>query len=250
MKIRGQQAFSSGQGEGPPHDMAMKIVTLIALMSGVALADHHRANQLSEEEKKAGWTLLFDGKSTVNFRNYKKEDVNPKWQVKDGLLTLTAKGGRDLLTKKQYEEFEFTVDYKISKAGNSGLMFHVLETEKKPWQTGPEIHIQDNVDGYDPQKAGWLYQLYKPEEGVDTTKPAGEWNTLRILITKEKCVHWMNGTKYVEYVKASQDWDERVAKSKFSAFASFGKPTQGHLCLQDHGNVVSFRNIKIREIAK
>ncbi|MGC6426280.1 MAG: 3-keto-disaccharide hydrolase [Akkermansiaceae bacterium] len=225
---------------------------VIALFTaGSALADHHGkkgANQLTDEEKKAGWTLLFDGKSTEHFRNYKKDDLNPKWQVKNGALTLTAKGGRDLITKKQYEAFEFTVDYKISKKGNSGLMFHVQETEKKPWQTGPEIQIQDNVDGYDPQKAGWLYQLYKPAEGVDATKPVGEWNTLRILITPKKCAHWMNGTKYVEYVKGSKDWDERVAKSKFSAFPQFGKPTKGHLCLQDHGNVVSFRNIKIREI--
>lgn len=228
----------------------MNIISLITLMTGSLLADHHGANHLSAEEEKAGWTLLFDGKSAEHFRNFKKEGLAPKWQVKDGLLTLTAKGGGDLLTKKQYEAFEFTMDYKISKGGNSGLMYHVQETEKKPWHTGPEIQLQDNIDGHDPQKAGWLYQLYKPEPEVDATKPAGEWNTLRVLISPEKCAHWMNGTKYVEYVKASKYWDEQVAKSKFSAFASFGKPTKGHLCLQDHGNIVSFRNIKVREITK
>ncbi|MGJ8696817.1 MAG: 3-keto-disaccharide hydrolase [Verrucomicrobiaceae bacterium] len=228
----------------------MKFLCVIALLSSSVFADHHAINQLTEEEKSAGWSLLFDGKTTEHFRNYKKEGVSPKWEVKDGLLTLKAKGGGDLITKKQYEAFEFTVDYRISKGGNSGLMIHVQETEKKPWQTGPEIQIQDNVDGHDPQKAGWLYQLYKPEPMVDATKPAGEWNTLRILITPEKCVHWMNGTKYVEYVKGSEEWDELVAKSKFAAFPNFGKPTKGHLCLQDHGNVVSFRNIKVREIAK
>lgn len=225
----------------------MKYLYLCALLTSSVLADH-QSNELTTEEKKAGWTLLFDGKTTENFRNYKKEGLSPKWVVKDGLLTLTKKGGGDLLTKKQYEAFEYSVDYRISKGGNSGLMFHVQEIEKKPWQTGAEIQIQDNVDGHDPQKAGWLYQLYKPEPEVDATKPAGEWNTLRILITPEKCVQWMNDTKYVEYVKGSKDWNERVAKSKFAAFPNFGKPTKGHLVLQDHGNVVSFRNIKIREI--
>jgi hypothetical protein len=100
------------------------------------------------------------------------------------------------------------------------------------------------VDGRDPQKAGWLYQLYAPT--VDTTKPAGEWNTLHIIITPEKCIHLMNGTKYVEYVKGSADWDAKVAASKFSKFPQFGKLAKGHICLQDHGNVVSFRNVKVK----
>lgn len=225
----------------------MKAIAFLLLTLPLA-ADHHQANELTAAEKEAGWTLLFDGKSTEHFRNYKKETVSPKWVVKDGELTLTGRGGGDIITKKQYDSFEFTVDYKISKGGNSGLMFHVKETESTPWRTGPEIQIQDNVDGHDPQKAGWLYQLYQPAKGVDATKPAGEWNTLKILITPGKCVQWMNGTKYVEYVKGSEDWDKRVAASKFSKFKNFGKATKGHLCLQDHGNVVSFRNIKIREV--
>ena len=213
-------------------------------------ADHHLANELTDAEKNEGWTLLFDGKTTDNFRNYKGEGVKDAWVVEDGVLTLTKGGGGDLVTKKEYDAFEFTIDYRISPEGNSGLMFHVTETEATPWMTGAEIQIQDNEKGHDPQKSGWLYQLYKPEPMVDATKPAGEWNTLRILITPEKCVHWMNGTKYVEYVKGSEDWDKRVEASKFKAFKNFGKPTKGHIALQDHGNVVSFKNIKIREVKK
>jgi len=205
-------------------------------------------NTLTEAEEKAGWVLLFDGESVDHFRNYQKEDVSPKWQVEDGVLTLTGRGGGDLITRKEYGAFEFTLDYRISKGGNSGLMYHVKETKGTPWRTGPEIQIQDNVDGHDPQKAGWLYQLYRPARGVDATKPAGQWNTLRILITPEKCVHWMNGTKYVEYVKGSEDWKKKVAASKFRKFQGFGEATRGHLCLQDHGNIVSFRNLKVREI--
>lgn len=228
----------------------MKLLIPLFCLTLPLAADDHKANELTDAEKKAGWTLLFDGKSADQFRNYKGEGIKDAWKVKDGALTLTQKGGGDIITKKQFEAFEFKVDYRISIGGNSGLMFHVTETEAKPWQTGAEIQIQDNVKGHDPQKAGWLYQLYKPAEGVDATKPAGEWNTLHILITPEKCVQWMNGTKYVEYVKGSDDWNKRVAASKFSKFKNFGKPTKGHLCLQDHGNVVSFRNIKVREIKK
>ena len=217
-------------------------------MLSSVLADEKAAglNVLTEAEKAEGWSLLFDGKDLSQWKNYQKDGVDPKWQVADGAFTLTEKGGGDILTKEQYGSFELKLDYNISKGGNSGLMFHVLETEKTPWMTGPEIQIQDNVDGTDPQKAGWLYQLYAPT--VDATNPAGEWNTLHIVITPGKCVHTMNGTKYVEYVKGSADWDAKVAASKFSKFLQLGKPTKGHLCLQDHGNLVSFRNVKIKSL--
>lgn len=218
-------------------------------MLGSALADEKAGgvNVLTDAEKAEGWVLLFDGKDLSQWRNYQKEgSVNEKWKVADGAFTLTEKGGGDIITKAQYGSFEIKLDYNISKGGNSGLMFHVTEGEKTPWMTGAEIQIQDNVDGHDPQKAGWLYQLYAPT--VDATKPAGEWNTLHIVITPEKCVHYMNGTKYVEYVKGSADWDAKVAASKFSKFPQFGKPTRGHLCLQDHGNPVSFRNVKIKAL--
>lgn len=204
-------------------------------------------NTLTEEEKADGWQLLFNGEDLSNFRNYNGEGVNEKWQVKDGAFTLTEKGGGDIITKKEYGAFEIKLDYRISKGGNSGLMYHVTEVKgSPPWHTGPEIQIQDNVDGHDPQKAGWLYQLYPAE--TDATNPAGEWNSVHIVITPEKCVHTMNGVKYCEYVKGSKDWDEKVAASKFSKFPNFGKPTKGHINLQDHGNVVSFRNVKIKPL--
>jgi hypothetical protein len=133
-------------------------------------------------------------------------------------------------------------------------MYHVTEQAGASYESGPEIQIQDNKDGHDPQLAGWLYQLYKPENDpktgkpIDATKPAGEWNKLVILITPQKCTHTMNGVKYVEYVKGSKDWDERVAKSKFAKMPHFGKATEGFICLQDHGNEVAYRSIKIREV--
>lgn len=204
------------------------------------------ANTLTEAEKEAGWELLFDGENLSKWRNFKKDGISDKWVVEDGAFTLTAKGGGDIITKKQYGAFEIKFDYRISKGGNSGFMFHVTEEENTPWKTGPEMQIQDNVDGRDPQKAGWLYQLYSAD--TDATRPAGEWNSVHVVITPEKCVHSMNGTKYFEYVKGSADWDKRVAASKFSKFPKFGKPKRGHINLQDHGNVVSFRNVKIKDL--
>lgn len=222
----------------------MKAPALLAPLLLVCAAYAAEPNALTEAEKAEGWTLLFDGKDLSLWRNFRKEGLDDKWQVADGAFTLTKKGGGDIVTKETYGAFELKLDYRIGKAGNSGLMYHVTEEEPTPWRTGPEIQIQDNVDGRDPQKAGWLYQLYASD--TDATRPAGEWNTIHIVITPEKCVHYMNGVKYAEYAKGSADWDAKVAASKFAKFEKFGKATRGHLSLQDHGDVVSFRNVKIK----
>ena len=211
-------------------------------------------NTLSDAEKQAGWVLLFDGKSLDGWRNYKKQTISDKWQVKDGTIVLAGKGGGDIITKEQYEWFELSLDYKISKGGNSGLMFRVTETEGAPFQTGPEVQVQDNENFKDPQLSGWLYQLYSPPKDektgkpIDTTKPLGEWNQLRLILAPDKSEVYMNGVKYYEFVLGSDDWNQKVAKSKFAGWKNFGKAPRGHIDLQDHGNEVAFRNIKIRPI--
>jgi hypothetical protein len=218
---------------------------MVSLVAVRALAAE--PNTLSAEEKAAGFKLLFDGKSTDGWRNFKKDTVSDGWKVVDGALARVA-GAGDIMTKDQFEAYELLIDYKISAGGNSGIMFHVTEEGDTPWKTGPEIQVQDNKDGHDPQKSGWLYQLYKPE--IDATNPAGEWNSMRIIISPKKSEVYMNGKKYYEFVKGSKDWDERVAKSKFGSMPLFGKATKGHIALQDHGNEVAFRNIKIRELSE
>ena len=223
--------------------IALTLVACFLFLNTSVAADH---NTLTDKEKADGWELLFDGKSMEHWRNYRKSEVSDSWKVEDGEIRWTKKRAGDIITRQTYMAFEFKVDYKISTGGNSGLMYHVTEDGGTPWMTGPEIQIQDNKDGHDPQKAGWLYQLYSSE--TDATNPAGEWNTLHILISPEKCEQYMNGTKYCEYVKGSDEWNKLVAKSKFGKMPYFGKANNGHICLQDHGNVVAFRNIKVRRI--
>lgn len=203
-------------------------------------------NTLTPEERQAGWRLLFDGKTTDGWRNFKQPAVSPGWKVVDGALVRSAQGAGDLMTTDEFGAFELVLEYRIAPGGNSGLMFHVTEEAGAPWQTGPEVQILDNVGGHDPNKAGWLYALYVPD--CDATKPAGEWNEIRLVVTPEKGETWMNGKKYYEFVKGSPDWDARVAKSKFATMPRFGKPTRGHICLQDHGDTVAFRNIRIRPL--
>ncbi|MEO8353597.1 MAG: DUF1080 domain-containing protein, partial [Chthoniobacteraceae bacterium] len=183
------------------------------------------------------------------WRGYNKDGLPAEWKVEDGALV--RHGGGDIVTKEKFESFELQIDWKISEGGNSGIMFKVLETDGPSWNTGPEAQVQDNVKGRDPQKAGWMYQLYAAKE--DTTKPVGEWNHFVLKCQKTdagtyRCEHWMNGTKYVEYEIGSADWNEKVAKSKFGKFDGFGKAGAGHICLQDHGGEVAFRNIKIRRL--
>jgi hypothetical protein len=222
------------------------ILSLTLIACGVlANAAEPKLNALTDQEKEDGWVLLFDGKSMENFRGYKKDAVPDGWKIVDGAITRVARGG-DIITKEQFGNFELSLEYKISEGGNSGIMYRVLETDGASFHTGPEVQIQDNVKGHDPQKAGWLYQLYPSP--VDATKPAGQWNELKIMLSPEKCTHHMNGVKYCEYVIGSDDWNAKVAASKFSKWVGFGKAPKGHICLQDHGNEVAYRNIKIRPI--
>lgn len=222
--------------------LCMSWISLVGAATGRAEAP----NTLTEQEKAAGWVLLFDGATTDGWRNFRSDKISDGWQVVDGALARVRGGAGDIITQEQYDAFELVLEYRISKGGNSGVMFHVTEEEDTPWKTGPEIQVQDNVDGHDPQKAGWLYQLYPADQ--DATRPVGQWNELRILITPEKCSTHVNGVLYHEYQKGSDDWNKRVAKSKFGEMPRFGKARKGHIALQDHGDEVAYRNIKIREI--
>lgn len=238
--------------------MKRHLLLALVLTATVTLrqtADAAEPNTLSASEKAAGWKLLFDGHSLDGWHNFKKEGVRPGWQVKDGTIAcVDPHNAGDIVTTGKYGWFELQLDYNISEGGNSGIMYHVTDEGGAAWATGPEIQLEDNPKAADPQKCGWLYALYQPGidpktgKTIDATKPAGQWNHMRIVISPEKCTHEVNGVKYVEYVLGSDDFNARVAKSKFGKMPKFAKAESGYLALQgDHGQV-SFRNIKIRPI--
>ena len=211
------------------------------------------ANTLGEDEKKAGWKLLYDGRSLDGWHTFKSKEIRPGWQIKDGDLTcVDPKNAGDLCTNDQYDWFELQLEYNISHAGNSGIMYHVTDKGGAAWATGPEFQLEDNEKAADPVRCGWLYALYQPPidpktgKTLDATKPVGEWNHVRLLITPEKCEHEINGVKYFDYVLHSEDFNARVAKSKFGKMADFCKADLGYIALQgDHGSV-AFRNIKLK----
>ena len=213
------------------------------------------ANTLTAAEKTAGWRLLFDGTSLTGWHNFKKEGVRAGWQVKDGALTcVDPHDAGDIVTADKFAWFEIQFDYNISEGGNSGLMYRVTDDGGAAWATGPEVQLEDNAKAADPQRCGWLYALYQPPtdpatgKTLDATKPAGQWNHVRIVLSPEKCFHEINGVKYFEYVLGSDDFNERVAKSKFGKMAGFAKADTGYIALQgDHGQV-AFRNIKVRPL--
>ena len=213
-----------------------------------------RINKLTDAEKAAGWKLLFTG-NLDGWHNFGREGIRPGWQVKDGVLVCSdPHDAGDLCTNGKYDWFEMQIEYNISKGGNSGIMYHVTDEGGAAWATGPEFQLEDNKEATDPVRCGWLYALYQPPvdpktgRTLDATKPAGQWNHIRLLISPKKCEHEINGVKYFEYVLGSEDFKQRVADSKFRRMPLFAKSNVGYIVLQgDHGQV-SFRNIKIRPI--
>lgn len=239
--------------------MKRHLIALAAMFAvlgtNLTRAAEAQTNTLTKKEKKQGWTLLFDGKSFNGWHIFKGQGVRPGWQVKDGTLAcVDPHNAGDIISTESFTWFELQLDYNMGEGANSGIMFHVTEDGSAPWQTGPEFQLEDNAKAKDPIKAGWLYALYQPPidpktgKTLDATKGAGEWNHVRLVIAPDKCFHEINGVRYFEYVMGSEDFNARVAKSKFASMPKFAKTGHGSIALQgDHGQV-SFRNIKIRPI--
>ena len=214
-----------------------------------------KPNTLTKAEQAAGWQLLFDGQSFNGWHNFKMDGVRSGWQItNDVLICADPHNAGDIVTSNTFSWFELQLDYNISEAGNSGIMYHVTDAGDRVWQTGPEFQLEDNVAAVDKVRCGWLYALYQPPidektgKTLDATKPVGEWNHVRLVISPAKCTHEINGVKYFEYVIGSDDFNDRVAKSKFGKMPDFAKSNSGFIALQgDHGSV-SFRNIKIRPL--
>jgi len=196
------------------------------------------------------WRQFFDGKTTAGWRGYHKQNMPDGWRVVDGALTRVASAG-DIITIDQFDNFELQLEWQISPGGNSGIMYRVTEAGEESYHTGPEFQVLDNAghaDGKNPlTSAGSDYALYAPVR--DVTVPVGGWNSVRLIVDGNHVEHWMNDVKLLEYELGSSDWLERVNASKFNEWPQYGKAPKGHIALQDHGDRVAFRNIRIRTIA-
>ncbi len=218
-------------------------------------------NSLSADEQKDGWQLLFDGSSTKGWHNYGKTTVGSAWKIVDGCLSLDTtikenwqiKDGGDIVTDQEFENFHLKLDWKIAKDGNSGIIFYVNEDTAKykyAWMTGPEMQVLDNNGHPDSKiikhRAGDLYDLISVSK--ETVKTAGEWNQAEIKSLNGKLDFYLNGENVVSTTLWDSAWVKMVAASKFKDFPGFGTYKKGKIMLQDHGNMVWYRNIKIKQL--
>lgn len=220
-----------------------------------------QANTLSEAEKAAGWRLLWDGKTSDGWRSARSQEF-PKggWEIKDGMLIINQAGGAesaaagDIITREKFSDFELLVDFMITPGANSGIKIFVdADLNKGPGSSiGPEFQILDDERHPDAKMGrdgnrtiGSLYDMITAPKDKKVM-PVGEWNQAHILSRGKHITFWLNGQKTVDIERGSPEWRELVAKSKYSKWPNFGELAEGHILLQDHGNHVSYRNIKIR----
>jgi 3-keto-disaccharide hydrolase len=231
-------------------------ISLSIIIKGQELKD----NTLSESEKQDGWKLLFDGKSTNGWRGAKLDYFPEKgWEVKDGVLTVLSSGGAesanggDVITTDAYINFELKVDFKITEGANSGIKYFVdPELNKGPGSAiGCEFQLLDDEKHPDAKLGvkgnrtlGSLYDLIPPEN--KEFNGIGKWNTAKIIVKGSHVEHWLNGKKLLEYERGNQMWRALVAYSKYKDWPDFGEAKTGYILLQDHGDEVSFKNIKIK----
>lgn len=223
--------------------MVMAVCAMPMLVSG-------QLNELSEDEAKDGWKLLFDGKSFDGWRNYKGKDVKKGWEIVDGMMKHT-KGGKDLMTVEQYENFELKLEWKVSEGGNSGIFVGAREINDKISRSGIEMQIIDNERHPDAQNvknvSGAAYGLYVPP--AEAARKAGEWNQVHIIQKGSKYEFYQNGVKTAAFDLESTEFIDLIAEAKFKDWPHFARYRKGHIGLQDHGDVVFFRNIKLKQLA-
>jgi hypothetical protein len=212
-------------------------------------ADDQQAppNTLSESERLQGWRLLFDGRTTAGWRGYKQPGMPSGWEAVDGALTRTG-ATTDIVTVDRFRNFELALEWRVAPGGNSGIFFRAVEGEGAIYEYAPEVQVLDDAGHADGRSeltsAGSNFALHPVPRGI--VRPAGEWNGVRIRVEGNRVQQWLNGTLVVEYEIGSEDWKRRVAESKFAAWPEYGLAPEGHIGLQEHGNQVAFRSIKVR----
>ncbi len=211
------------------------------------------------------WIYLFDGTSTEGWRAYNGDSLPVQWVIKDGALTFDTekrveaekKGGKDIIYgAEEFDNFELYLEWKIPEGGNSGVLYHLKEGHSSPTEVSPEYQLLDDLKWEeindskleDWQKTGADYAMHVADPELKIIKPAGEWNTTRIIFTPKNVEHWLNGKKVLSFVPWSDDWYDRKSKGKWKDFPDYGKYKSGYIGLQDHDSPLWFKNIKIRKL--
>ncbi len=218
------------------------------LLLALALSLSAACRSQSPADDSLVWRSLFDGETTRGWRGFKRSDVPAGWQVQDGTLARLDQAG-DLITVDTFTDFVLELEWKISEGGNSGIFFHVTEDHDYVWESGPELQVLDNEaheNGLDPRtSAGSNYALHAPPR--DVTRAPGEWNQVRLEVRDGRVSHHLNGHHLFTYELGSPEWEALVAASKFGSMPGYGRAGSGHIALQDHGDDVWFRNLRIAE---
>ena len=242
------------------------LMTIVIISSGKSKTNDAQAlyselkkkstpNTLSNKEKIKGWQLLFDGNTTDGWHGFNMKVFPDCWALEDGSLTMNSQGGGedlDIITDKKYRDFAFSLEYKLTKGANSGIIFQVAEDTiyKFPYETGPEFQVIDHESWPDTledwQINGANYAMYPPM--VKPYKPVGEWNQLFLVVNGKEVTQMLNGEVVVKYEKNSEEWTKLRNSGKWSNFPDWGKYDEGHISLQNHGTKVWYRNIKIKEL--
>lgn len=211
------------------------------------------------------WIYLFDGTSTEGWRAYNGETLPSQWVIKDGALTFDTesrlevdrKGGNDIIYGlEEFDNFELYLEWKIPEGGNSGIFYHLKEGYETPSEVSPEYQLLDDLKWeeinnatLEPwQKTAADYAMHAPDESLKDVKPAGEWNTSRIIFTPERVEHWFNGKKVVSFVPWTHDWYAKKDDGKWEATPDYGNFKTGYIGLQDHDSPLWFKNIKIKKL--
>jgi len=224
---------------------------MVLLFSYCKNKSQEPVDSVSDEDD---WIVLFDGSSLDHWKGWKKDSVAAAWQIEDNVLVFNPEieGRGDIITREQFENFELHLDWKIEDCGNSGIMYNVQESEEydHPYSTGPEMQILDNKchpDGrIEKHRAGDLYDMIKTS--VVNVKPAGEWNSIILISNNAHVEFWQNDTKVVEFEMHTDTWAETIANSKFKDWKGFGTYKKGSIAIQDHGDKVWFRDIRIKSL--
>jgi hypothetical protein len=236
-----------------------KYSCLILILAGVFSACQTKQNVLTEAEKAGGWQLLFDGETLNGWRDYNGNTLTEPWTVVDGCIQAKGAGSDGtgyIVTDRQYENFELSWDWKLTKGGNSGMLYHVVERPQYnvPYVTGPEYQLIDEPNFpeklEDWQKLGVDYAMYLPDQSKMKVNPYGQWNNSKIVFDNGHVEHWLNGQKILEFEAWTEDWFIRKNSGKWENAPEYGLAHKGVFCLQDHGDPASFRNIKVRELPR